>query len=91
VPDTEPTELPEVADERGFMGTRAGHVAWAKERALEYADAGDLPGAMASLTSDLSKHPETCGHAAIELMMLEAMSGFLNSPAEVRKFIDGVR
>jgi len=69
--------------------TRAEHLAWCKERALEYADRGDLTNAMASMGSDLRKHPETKGHAGMELMMLEAMSGLLRSPAEIRKFIEG--
>jgi hypothetical protein len=68
---------------------RAEHLRWAKDRALEYASRGDLPGAMASLGSDLDKHPETRGHGRMELMMMLAMGGHLNSPAEIRKFIEG--
>lgn len=36
--------------------TRAEHVAWAKERALEYVEAGQLTDAWTSLVSDLGKH-----------------------------------
>ena len=68
---------------------RAEHLAWAKERALEYAERGDVANAMASLGSDLNKHPETKGHSGMELMMMLAMSGHLDSPAELRKFIEG--
>lgn len=68
---------------------RAEHLAWAKERALEYADRGDVAQAMASLGSDLNKHPETKGHVGMELMMMLAMNGHLDSPAELRKFIEG--
>jgi hypothetical protein len=39
--------------------TRAEHLAWCKERALEYLDMGDRVNAMASMISDLGKHPET--------------------------------
>jgi hypothetical protein len=69
--------------------TRAEHLAWCKERAIEYADRGDLAGAMASMGSDLNKHPELRGHQGVELMMLEAMGGFLRTPADIRRFIEG--
>ena len=36
------------------MRTREQHIAWAKERALEYVDAGDLANAVASMGSDLN-------------------------------------
>jgi len=38
--------------------TRDEHLAWSKQRALEYLDAGDLANAFTSMASDLSKHPE---------------------------------
>jgi pterin-4a-carbinolamine dehydratase len=38
---------------------RAEHLAWCKARALEYVDRWDYSGAVASMTSDLGKHPET--------------------------------
>jgi hypothetical protein len=38
--------------------TRSEHLAWAKQRALEYLDAGDLKNAYASMVSDLSKHDD---------------------------------
>lgn len=69
--------------------TRAEHLQWAKDRALEYADLGDVSQAMASLGSDLNKHPETRGHSGIELMMMLAMTGNLDGPGELRKFIEG--
>lgn len=40
--------------------------------------------------SDLTKHPETEGHAAIELMMILAMGGHLSTPHRVREFIEGI-
>jgi hypothetical protein len=64
-------------------------LAWAKGRALAYASQGDLSGALASIASDLNKHPETAGHAGVELMMLLAMGGHLKSVTEVRDFIEG--
>jgi hypothetical protein len=39
--------------------TRDEHLAWCKKRALEYVDAGDLTNAVASMGSDLKKHPDT--------------------------------
>lgn len=69
--------------------TRAEHLAWCKKRALEYCDMGDTTNAWASMASDLGKHPETDGHAAIELGMMLLFSGRLNSVAEMRKFIEG--
>jgi hypothetical protein len=38
---------------------KAAHLQWCKQRALEHVDAGDLGGAIASMQSDLAKHPET--------------------------------
>lgn len=38
--------------------TRADHLSWAKQRALAYIDAGELPSAVASMVSDCHKHPE---------------------------------
>lgn len=69
--------------------SRAEHLAWCKERALEYCDTGDLNQAYASMVSDLRKHPETEKHAAIELGMMMLMGGHLNSQMEMRKFIEG--
>ena len=69
--------------------TRAEHLAWCKQRALEYVNAGDLPQAMASMGSDLGKHPETAGHSAIQLGMMLLMGGHLNTQQAMRKFIEG--
>ena len=71
------------------METRAEHLAWCKKRALEYCDAGNVADAFASMASDINKHPETQDHAALELGMLQLMNGFLNTPAEMRTFIEG--
>lgn len=74
-----------------MTGTRAEHIAWCKQRALEYVDAGDLDGALASLTSDLGKHPDTAGHAAIGLGFMQQVAGFLRSERDVRAWIEGVQ
>ena len=69
--------------------TRQEHLDWCKQRANEYLDAGDVQNAYGSMASDLGKHPETQGHAAIQLGMMMMISGHLSSVPEMRKFIDG--
>lgn len=69
--------------------TRQEHMDWCKKRALEYVDNGDVRSAYASMASDLGKHPETQGHAAIQLGLMLMMNGHLDSPDEMRKFIQG--
>lgn len=69
--------------------TRTEHMDWAKERAIEIANSGDVTGAWSSMVSDLNKHDETAGHAAIELGMMMLMGGHLSSQAEMVKFIEG--
>ena len=70
--------------------SREEHLAWCKQRALEYVDRGDLTNAMASMASDLNKHDETKDHPVeITMMMLQIMGGVgLNTPEEMRKFIE---
>lgn len=72
-----------------MTGTRAEHLAWCKQRALEYADSGDMAGALASMTSDLRKHPETDGSDVGVLGMMLLMSGQLDTPAQMREWIEG--
>jgi hypothetical protein len=45
--------------------TRNEHLAWAKQRALEYVDRRELANAIASMISDLGKHPETANSVTI--------------------------
>jgi hypothetical protein len=73
--------------------TRVEHMAWAKERALEYAPTdgpGDAGLAMSSLIQDLSAHPETAASADVVtgLMMPLAMIGDFERPGALRKFIE---
>lgn len=70
--------------------TRAEHVRWAKDRAHAYLERGDLASAVASILSDLGKHPDT-GDIAVNAFlgmvgMLDVMSGDEHA---VRRFIDG--
>jgi hypothetical protein len=71
-------------------GTRAEHLALCKRRALEYVDAGDLQNAMASMLSDMRKHPDTNNGEFLGVMMLSAtMDGSLDDPAKMRRWIEG--
>lgn len=72
------------------MSTGSEHVTWAKDRAMEYVDAGDPVNALASLFSDLRKHPDTVDHAAIELGGMLMLAGHLSTLTEVREWIEGV-
>lgn len=38
---------------------REEHMQWCKQRAMAYVEVGDLNSAVASMLSDLTKHPET--------------------------------
>jgi hypothetical protein len=68
---------------------RQEHLQWSKDRALEYIDKGEVQNAYTSMASDLGKHPETEGHIAIDLGIRMMMGGLLNTPDEMRKFIEG--
>ena len=68
--------------------TREEHLQWAKQRALAYVESGNIPDALASMFSDLRKHPETESHPAIQLGAVLMFSGRLSTPEEARKFIE---
>lgn len=69
------------------MSSRVEYVAWAKQRALQLVDEGDLPGALASIISDLRKEPETDGPHLHALTIVGA--GHTSNPAAMRSFIEG--
>ena len=48
---------------------RQEHLQWCKDRAIEYVDSDDNQQAFASFMSDMSKHPETSNHLALEMGM----------------------
>lgn len=50
--------------------TRAEHVQWCKDRAMEYVNQGDLLEGVTSMMSDLGKHPETKESSTGALAML---------------------
>ena len=70
--------------------SRADHLQWCKDRALEYLKPGpsyNLSDAVASMGSDLKKHPETAGMDSLVMIgMFEVMQG---NEAGVRRFIEG--
>ena len=72
-----------------MTGSRAQHLQWCKNRALEYVDRGDLDQAWASMCSDLDKHPETKDHSAMRFGMVLVMIGQLSTPQKMREFILG--
>ena len=69
--------------------TRAEHLEWCKQRALECLDMDDIGQVWTSMISDLGKHPETANHTAIKLGMMMLMAGHLSSQNKMRKFILG--
>jgi hypothetical protein len=72
------------------LRTRDEHLAWAKERAREYLDRGDVVNAIASMGSDLSQHPELkeISFAMMPVGMFFAANGDLN---EARRWVEGFR
>jgi hypothetical protein len=62
---------------------RAEHLAWAKQRALEELERSGSRDAVASMLSDLSKHPELEDHMG-RILFLTA-----RTPDQVRKWIEG--
>jgi len=70
--------------------SRADHLAWAKARALEYVDAGNVLQAMASLTSDLTKHDETHKLVTRHLFAETTRIAIGGDMEAARAFIDGL-
>lgn len=68
---------------------RTEHLQWCKTRALEYLDQNDTGQAMASMLSDLRKHPDTANHSAIELTGMLLVNGHLDTVNKVRHHIEG--
>lgn len=68
--------------------SRDEHLAWAKTRALEYLDRGDLEQAFTSMASDLSKHPEL--QRVGEHMSSVGLLYLMNRDArQLRRWIEG--
>lgn len=72
------------------MKDRTEHMAWCKQRALEYADRGDLVNALASFASDVRKDESTDTPAVTTLIAMEGMRlVMVNDIAGMRRFIEG--
>lgn len=71
------------------MNKRTEHLEWCKQRALEYVNLGDLQQAFASFQSDMTKHPETIGHLALELGTLLLLGGQLSTAKQMQDWIIG--
>lgn len=69
--------------------SRKEHLEWCKSRALEYCDRGDITNALASFLSDLNKNPDTENHPAAHLLAMQVFTGFIKTPEEMRRKIEG--
>jgi hypothetical protein len=69
--------------------TRAEHLQWCKDRALEYARRGDVKNAVASMCSDLTKHPETANHSGGALGVMLLVNGHMQNQQKVVEWIEG--
>lgn len=70
--------------------TRDEHIKWCKERAIQELNFSGKPNqALISIMSDLGKHPETEGHAGIQLTAMLMLGGFLQTREDVIKHIEG--
>lgn len=67
--------------------TRSEHIRWCKQRAREHITRGDLSQAVASMISDLGKHPETAGFLFLSAIGLNAAAR--GDRREVESFING--
>ena len=70
--------------------TRQEHLDFAKKRALEYCDRGELQHALDSLISDLGKHPETHDYPLMESFITKWMNGKLGTQEAMRELINSV-
>jgi hypothetical protein len=70
---------------------RAEHLAGCKARALEFLGAGNLQDAVASMVSDLRKHPETAARNSPLLVMVAMRYVMQADVAAVRRWIEGFR
>jgi hypothetical protein len=71
--------------------TRAEHLAWCKKRALAYVARGELVNAVASMASDLNKHPETRDESRARdgLILIGAMAAAEHNSGQVARWIVG--
>lgn len=68
---------------------RQDHLQWAKDRALEILEKGDITGAWTSFVSDMGKHNDLKDHMAINLGMQLLFSGNLSAKDQMKDWING--
>lgn len=69
--------------------TRTEHVDWAKARAYEYIDRGELADAIASFASDMAKHPDNSPLVGM-MVATVGLGHVMNGDAHaLRHFIEG--
>jgi hypothetical protein len=75
------------------MMTREEHLEWCKQRAREYLDRGELADAVASMGSDMDKHPETrMAGDKMGTLMYVAMFRITEGDVQgVREWVEGFR
>lgn len=56
---------------------------------MDYVKRGDNTGAFASFQSDMTKHPETRNHMALEMGTMLLLGGNLSTAAEMENWIEG--
>jgi len=56
---------------------------------MEYVNKGEISNAIASMGSDLNKHPETTEHPGMQIGIMMLMAGKMNTAEEAKKFIEG--
>jgi hypothetical protein len=74
--------------------SRDDHLAWAKDRAVAYLDAGGVHTAIASMVTDLVLHDSTRGiatAAGIEILKEVLISAPSERPAIVRAWIEALQ
>jgi hypothetical protein len=73
------------------MRTRAQHLEFCKQRALEYVERGELLNAVTSMMSDLKKHPDTedTGTALSMLGLMAAQQAQAGDREAVVRYIKG--
>ena len=71
------------------MRTREEHLEWCKERARVYLNEGDLANAVASMASDMEKHPECGVNAYLDMAAMLHVTNY--DERAVRRWVEGFR
>jgi len=71
------------------MENRTEHLQWCKDRALDYVKQNDMKQAFTSFQSDMTKHPETANHLALQMGTMLLLGGQLSSAHQMSDWITG--